>query len=134
MQTAADWGAVTDEYEYEDGRKDFNEVSDVAPVRWEYSVIISEPTAFDAITESSVYHDFYNAVRRSQPFNFTDKFGVIWEDVRVESYERIHDAHKSWTIFVNFVLVSYRGISSNLTFDAGDEDDINNTTIDGGSL
>ena len=133
MQTAADWRTVTDTYEFEDGSKSFNEVADVAPVRWEYSVICNGMTAAAAKNEADVYEDFFNTVRLVTPFDFTDKFGTVWPNVYVESFEKRHDAHKSWTVFVDFVLVSFTGISASDTYDAGDPDDIHIDTVDGGS-
>ena len=111
MELAPDWRSVTDDYEFEDGRKDFNEVAATAPVRWEYEVICNGATAAQARSAASVYHDFFNTYRHSQPFDFTDKFGTTWSDVRIEEYERRHDAHKSWVVFVKFVLVSYTGVT-----------------------
>lgn len=109
QESAPDWDKITDSYEFEDGGRTFNEVADVAPIRWEYSVVLPAVTAADAIAAASVYHDFNNTVRRSTPFNFTDKFGTVWTNVRVESYERSHDAHKSWVVTVKFGLVSFTG-------------------------
>ena len=112
QESAPDWDKITDSYEFEDGGKTFNEVSSVAPIRWEYEVTLPAASAADAITASAVYHDFNNTVRRSEPFDFTDKFGTVWHDVHVESYERAHDAHKSWVVKVKFGLVSFTGANT----------------------
>jgi hypothetical protein len=95
-----DWDAVTDVVEYADGGKDYDEVADNPPRRWEY-----EHTGLTQ-AQGEIFVDFYNSVRKSQPFYFIDKFGDVWSDVRIESFERNHDAHKSWVKFVRFVLVS----------------------------
>lgn len=107
MEIAPAWADVTDSYEYEDGGKDFNERSDVAPVRWEYVVDCLGSTAAQARDAASVYHTFWNTYRLSRPFNFKDKYGITWKDVRIESYDRSHDAHKSWSVAVTFQLVSF---------------------------
>jgi hypothetical protein len=100
-----DWKAVTDSLEYADGGKDFNEVSSVAPRRWRYELIVPGATHTAAKLVFDQYDAFFDIVRFSQPFIFTDKYGTAWSDVRIEEYERTHDAHKSWIVFVRFTLV-----------------------------
>lgn len=109
IELAPDWKSVTDDYEFEDGGHDFNERSDAAPVRWEYVVDGFGTTAAAARDDVSVYHDFWNTYRLSQPFNFTDKYGVTWANVHIESYSRTHSEHKSWQVTCSFNLVSYKG-------------------------
>jgi hypothetical protein len=109
QESAPDWGKITDEFEFEDGGKTFNEVADVAPIRWEYEVTLPAMSATAARDAAAIYHDFYNTVRKSQPFNFTDKYGTVWTGVHVEEYERTHDAHRSWVVKVAFRLVSFTG-------------------------
>jgi hypothetical protein len=99
-----DWKAVTDDYEYADGGKDFNEVSSVAPKRWRIEVVIPKNTHAAAKLVFDQYDAFFDFVRYSQPFIFTDKYGTAWSDVRIEEYERTHDAHKSWIVFARFTL------------------------------
>ena len=133
QRSAPSWDVVTDSFQFSDGGRTFNEVADKAPTRWDYEVECVASTAAAASAMADVYEDFYSAVRHSQPFNFTDKFGVLWSDVRVESFERRHDAHKSWVVFVNFVLVSYQGVSAIVDYDAGEAGGINVSIIDGGN-
>lgn len=101
-----DWKKITETFEYEDGGEDFNEVSDVAPKRWKYEVAIPAATHAAAKAIFDQYDAFFNDVRYSLPFIFTDKYGTAWSDVRIEEYERTHDAHKSWIVFVKFTLKS----------------------------
>lgn len=96
-----EFGQITDSWEYEDGVKDFNTVADDAPRRWEYvyqNVSKAEKVIFD---------EFNRTAKRSVPFYFTDNDGVTWDNVRIESYERNHDAHKRWSQTVTFGLVGY---------------------------
>lgn len=96
-----DFPAVTDSWEYADGGRDFNEVSDTPPRRWEYFYTgLSPAQAFQ-------FDEFANTVRRSVPFDFTDPYGVTWTNVFIEDYKRYHDAHKSWIVTVEFYLVGY---------------------------
>lgn len=99
-----DWKSVTDTYQFQDGGEDFNEVSDNAPKRWHYEVVIPRTSHALAKGVADVYDAFFNEVRYSQPFVFTDKYGTDWSDVRIEEYDRSHDAHKSWIIYIKFVL------------------------------
>lgn len=96
-----DYDSITDDFEFEDGSKTFNEVADNAPRRWEYEYGNCTPD------EVVVFDEFYNQVRKIKPFYFRDKYGVIWDNVRVERYSRQHQAHKSWTNAVAFDLVGY---------------------------
>ena len=100
-----DWRAVTDEYEYEDGGKDFNERSSVAPRRWRIEYVCPAGTHAAAKAIFDQFDAFFNVVRFTQVFTFTDKYGTAWSNVRIEEYERTHDAHKSWIVYVRFTLV-----------------------------
>jgi hypothetical protein len=105
-----DWNAVTDRYEYQDGGKDFNEVSSNAPRRWRLELTCDGGGAghaghLAAKAIADVYEAFFNSNRYTQPFYFEDKYGDTWSDIRIEEYERTHDAHKSWIIYVRFTLV-----------------------------
>jgi len=115
QESAPDWDKITDSYEFEDGGKTFNEVASVAPIRWEYEVVLPAASAAAAKAAASVYHNFNNTVRRSTPFNFTDKFGAVWTNVYIESYSRTHDAHKSWIVSVKFGLISFLGTTLDTT-------------------
>lgn len=94
-----DYEAITDTWTYEDGSTDANEVTDNAPYNWEYFFTGLTPA------QAQVYEDFFNTVRLSQKFYFTDKFGVTYSNVKVKSYTRNWDAHKSWVMTVEFNLV-----------------------------
>jgi hypothetical protein len=96
-----DWPTITEDFEYEDGAKDFNETADDAPRHWEYGHTGLTPE------QAQQFDDFYDLVRLATPFYFTDKYGVTWTNVYIESYSRVHEAHKSWSITVNFRLVGY---------------------------
>jgi hypothetical protein len=101
-----DWSAVTDDWEYEDGGKDFNEVSSNAPRRWEYHFTLISDTSTDPATVD-IFENFNDAARRANPFYFTDKYGATHYPVYIEEYSRTHDAHKPWTQFVQFKLIGY---------------------------
>lgn len=99
-----DWQQITEKYEYEDGGEDFNEVADSAPKRWRYEVVCNGATHAQAKAIADIYDTFFDLVRYSQPFDFEDKYGTTWSNVRIEEYTRSHDAHKSWVIFCRFTL------------------------------
>lgn len=94
-----DYEKTTDEWEYEDGGKDRNEVSDTAIRRWEY--------VYDGLTpeQAAQFDTFNDTVRRAYPFTFLDKYDNAWSNVYIEDYKRTHEAHKSWIIRVEFNLV-----------------------------
>lgn len=112
-----DWKKVTEDFEYEDGGKDFNEVSDDPVRRWKYEVAIPQATHAAAKAIADLYDAFFETVRYSQPFIFVDKYGDGWTNVYIETdgYTRTHDAHKSWIIFVKFQLVGYNSIAADVT-------------------
>jgi hypothetical protein len=78
-----DWSAVTDDWEYEDGGKDFNEVSSNAPRRWEYHFTLISDTSTDPATVD-IFENFNDAARRANPFYFTDKYGATHYPVYIE--------------------------------------------------
>jgi hypothetical protein len=108
---AIDWSTVTEEFEYEDRGKDFNEVSDTLPRRWEYAYQ-NVPKA-----QKPIFDAFNDLARRSTPFYFKDNENVIWSDVRIERYDRNHDEHKRWRNDVTFGLVGY---DSTITYEAAE--------------
>jgi hypothetical protein len=95
------WEKVTDSFEFEDGGKTFNEVASIAPRRWEYDYLGRKPD------EVIIFDEFYNQARLANPFIFRDKYGKEWTNVRVENYNRDHDAHRSWVNDTKFKLVKY---------------------------
>jgi len=98
---------ITESYEYEDGGKTFNEVGDVSPRRWEYEYMLTNNTASTDPPEIKIFDEFNDQARKVNPFNFTDKYGTVWENVRIDKYERSHESHKPWRQNVKFDLVKY---------------------------
>jgi hypothetical protein len=101
------YSKITDSFEFEDGGKTFNEVADVAPRRWEYNYKFNNSAASTDPYEVRLFDEFNDAVRMSTPFNFTDKYGTVWDNVRIEGYDRDHSAHKAWSQEIKFRLIRY---------------------------
>jgi len=101
------YSKITDSIEFEDGGKTFNEVADNAPRRWEYNYKLVNTSGSTDPAAVRLFDEFYDLVRLSKPFYFTDKYGTVWDNVRVESYDRDHDAHKSWKQEIKFRLIRY---------------------------
>lgn len=95
-----DYDRITQSYEFEDGGRTFNE-SGTPPLRWEYDYLARTPA------QALVFDEFWNHARKANTFNFLDKYGTVHENVRIESYNRAHEAHKSWRNDVRFKLVKY---------------------------
>jgi hypothetical protein len=104
LDVPRDYAEITDSWEYEDATKDFNEVADDAPRRWEY--------AYTAVpkAEKVIFDEFWNQARHINPFYFRDPDGILWSNVRVEEYRRNHEAHKRWKHEVPFRLVGYNSV------------------------
>jgi hypothetical protein len=102
-----DFEKVTNSYEYEDGGRTFNETADDAPRRWEYVYKLVNNGASTDPYEVKIFDEFFAMVRLSQTFNFTDKYGTVWDNVRIESYDRTHEAHKPWIQTIRFKLIRY---------------------------
>jgi hypothetical protein len=100
-EVPTDWEAVTIKHVYDDESATFSDTTDTPPKRWEL--------VFSGLTkeEADIFDAFYSAARKKNPFTFKDKSNVIFENVRIESYEREHEGHKSWSNTVSFVLVKY---------------------------
>lgn len=96
-----DWKQITDTWEYEDGGKDFNEVASSTPLRFEYS--------YPAVPKAHlpIYDEFNNQARLVNAFYFRDPDDLVWSTVRIEDYNRNHEAHKRWKHDVAFVLAGY---------------------------
>lgn len=96
-----DFDEITVTHKYQDAGRSFNENSGVAPLRWEVK--------FAGLTydQMRIFDEFNNRARRTTSFDFTDKYGETHSGVYIESYERNHDAHKSWIYEVNFKLAKY---------------------------
>ena len=96
-----DWSTVTITHTYEDESKTFSDTSDTPPQFWE--------VGFTGLTkeEAEIFDAFWEAARLKNTFNFTDSNGTLHTGVRCASYDRDHDANKSWSNSVNFRLVKY---------------------------
>lgn len=96
-----DWNAVTVSNEYDDTGRSFNVLTDTPASLWEirYSGLTRD--------EADVFDAFNDAARRDRTFSFLDKDGTTHTGVRIESYSRDHEGHKSWSSSVAFTLVKY---------------------------
>lgn len=96
---------ITDTWTYEDATKDFNEVADDAPKRWEYN--------YSGVTKQQkiIFDEFWRQARLINPFYFKDREGLIWSNVRVEEYNRNHPGHMRWKHEAQFNLVGYNSTS-----------------------
>lgn len=103
------YSEITDSYQFEDGGKTFNEVGDTPPLRWEYNYQLVNSNGSTDPPEVKIFDEFNNIARLINPFNFTDKYGTVWENVRIESYDRFHEKHMPWRQDVRFKLVKYPG-------------------------
>lgn len=102
-----DWSAITETFEYDDRGRDFNEVSDAPPREWVVEFDCVSHTHALAKSQYEIFDEFWNAVRISRTFSFTDKYGTTHTNVRVKDYSRSHAGHKSWQNSVAFQLVKY---------------------------
>lgn len=99
--TEPEWDKITDSWEYEDGRMDFNEVGDTAPRRWEY-LYQNVPKV-----QLPIFDEFWNQARKAYSFHFRDPEGVVWSNVHIDDYARPHDGHKRWRKEVSFKLIGF---------------------------
>lgn len=111
-----DFAQITDDWEYEDGVKDFNEVADDAPLRWEY--------AYPHVPklQKVIFDEFWNQARLVNSFLFKDPDSNVWTNVRIEDYNRNHDAHKRWRHDVAYRLVGYNSVGTYEAPEVIDED------------
>jgi hypothetical protein len=102
-----DFSAVTDSYEFEDSGRTFNRRTSNPPRVWniEFKGHLTK-------TQTDQFDDFWETVGIDVPFDFVDKYGVTWANVRVKDYSRSHQAHKAWDKKVAFTLVSFSGVHS----------------------
>lgn len=105
-QVPQDFDKTTDSWEYEDAVKDFNEVAGDAPYMWEY--------AYPAVPKAQlpIFDEFWRQARKANPFTFRDREDYVWTNVRVEDYNRNHEAHKRWRSEVSFQLVGYNSVAT----------------------
>lgn len=106
LDVPPDYSDITDSWEYEDAVRDFNEVAADPPMHWEY--------AYPAVPKAHlpIYNEFWNQARLVNPFYFRDPEGLIWDNVRVEAYNRNHEGHKRWKHDVAFRLVGYNSTAT----------------------
>jgi hypothetical protein len=101
FEAPPDFDAITDDFEFADGGRTFNEVGDDAPQSWEYMWTGLSPE------EQSIFREFYKAARKVQPFFFRVPDGTVYEDVRCDAFEAPHTAHQSWVREALFNLIKY---------------------------
>jgi Putative Ig domain len=96
-----DYSKTTVIHTYEDEGRSFNETTTQPSIQWDLT--------FTGLTydEWQIFETFARGVRLTQPFNFKDKFGTVWSNVRVDTYERSHTRNVSWSSNVHFILVKY---------------------------
>lgn len=103
-----DWNQVTEETEYEDRNKDFNQFSDNPPRRWEYQ--------YDALTKDqvTVHRVFNDTARRSTPFKFKDNDGYVWSNVYIDAggFNVDHEDHKRWKSRAAYQLIGFGSTST----------------------
>lgn len=95
-----DYSEVTYSNTYEDGGVSLNE-SGTPPKRWEVE--------FNGLSrdEADIFDAFHELVKFVGTFDFVDPSSVTHNLVRIESYDRSHAEHKSWTNTVRFTLTQY---------------------------
>lgn len=108
--TAPDkWDDTVNMHTYEDGGISVNETTDTAVKEWEVEFDCVSHTHALAKIQYEIFDEFWNAVRTSRSFSFTDKYGTTHTGVRVKEYSRSHGGHKSWQNEVVFRLVKFSG-------------------------
>lgn len=95
-----DYSEVTYSNTYEDGGVSLNE-SGTPPKRWEVE--------FNGLSrdEADIFDAFHELVKFVGTFDFVDPSSVTHNLVRIESYDRSHAEHKSWSNTVRFTLTQY---------------------------
>lgn len=100
------WARVTEDYEFEDSNKTFNEFAGDPPHRWEYKFVnVSK-------TQATLFDVFNDTARTANTFYFKDPEGYVWSNVRIAEYDRNHREHKRWIHEVNFDLVGYNSTAT----------------------
>lgn len=101
------WDDTVVMHKYEDGGVSTNEISDTAIQEWEVEFDCVAARHADAREQYEIFDEFWNAVRTSRVFNFTDKYGETHTGVRIKNYSRAHRGHQSWKNEVAFQLIKY---------------------------
>lgn len=96
-----DYSKITDSVEYDDGGRDFNQFALIPPLKWELEFNNR------VLSQVFIYDQFWKIARIVKKFNFLDKYNQPWANVQIESYDRNHEAHKSWKKSSRFNLVKY---------------------------
>lgn len=101
-----DYKEITDTWTYEDATKDFNEVADDAPRRWEYN--------YSGVSKEQkvIFDEFWRQARVINSFYFKDREDYVWSNVRIEQYNRNHPGHMRWKHEAQFNLVGYNSEST----------------------
>jgi len=104
-----DFGKVTEDYTYADGGRDFNEVSDEAPLMWRLKPLVLD------VKQTLIFDEFWRRARLANTFFFRDKdsvwnpdkYGNIWSGVRIGDYNRKHKTKENLSQYkdVRFTLV-----------------------------
>lgn len=102
------WGEVTEEYEYEDSNKDFNQFGDNPPRRW-----LIRYTNVNEV-HSQMFDVFNDTVGTARPFYFKDKYGYVWNNVRIAKggYTRDLRVPTAPDRVVEFNLVGYNSVGT----------------------
>lgn len=101
------WGDTVISHEYEDNGRSFNEITDNVVQEWQLEFDCVSHTHALAKAQYEIFDEFWNAVRTSRAFNFTDKYGTTHTNVRIKEYSRSHDKHMSWRNQATFRLIQY---------------------------
>lgn len=95
------WDGVTVSHEYDDGGRSFNTITDTPARFWEIGFTGLSPE------EAEIFDAFNDAARRDRTFSLIDKYGDTQTGLRIASYSRGHEGHKSWSKSATFRLVKY---------------------------
>lgn len=101
------WDETVVKHEYADLGISTNEITDDPPQEWVLEMDCADSTHTLAKTQYDIFDSFWDAVRTSRPFNFTDKYGTTHTNVFIKDYSRSHSAHKSWKAEVAFKICKY---------------------------
>lgn len=97
------WRDITTVHTYQDKGVSFNRSADTPPRKWEVIFALNNKP----LAKRQILDDFADVAGIDTPFTFTDKYGVTWEDVYIENYDRNHPGHESWKQTVKFDLIKY---------------------------
>lgn len=78
-----DYKDITVEHIYEDKGASYNTTGDSAPQRWQIDYLLLTNSASLAATLDA----HFNSAKLTEPFNFVDRYGVTWTNVRYLEYD-----------------------------------------------